>query len=106
MWTARERPIVRDPVKQSLPQESQRPPEVWALGLREPWWLRIDAPTGDLWVGDVGQGLYEEVTIARKGENHGWNGFEGFRSFTDRYAKEGAATSRPSSPITIGSASR
>ncbi len=65
-------------------------PEVWALGLREPWWLRIDAPTGDLWVGDVGQGLYEEVTIARQGENHGWNGFEGFRSFTDRYAKEGA----------------
>jgi putative heme-binding domain-containing protein len=62
-------------------------PEVWALGFREPWRFSFDPPTGDLWVGDVGQGLYEEVTIARKGENHGWNVYEGFRSFSDRYAK-------------------
>jgi putative heme-binding domain-containing protein len=65
-------------------------PEVWALGFREPWRFSFDPPTGDLWVGDVGQGLYEEVTIARRGENHGWNVFEGFRSFSDRYAKGGA----------------
>src|SRR5262249_52768864 len=62
-------------------------PEVWALGFREPWRFTFDRATGDLWIGDVGQGLYEEVTIARKGENHGWNVFEGFRSFSDRYAR-------------------
>ena len=65
-------------------------PEIWALGFREPWRFSFDPPTGDLWVGDVGQGLYEEVTIARRGENHGWNVFEGFRPFSDRYARSDA----------------
>ncbi len=62
-------------------------PEIWALGFREPWRFSFDLPTGDLWVGDVGQGLYEEVTIARVGENHGWNVLEGFRPFSDQFAK-------------------
>jgi putative heme-binding domain-containing protein len=62
-------------------------PEIWALGLRAPWRFSFDPPTGDLWIGDVGQGLYEEVTIARAGENHGWNVFEGFRPYSNRYAK-------------------
>ena len=61
-------------------------PEVWARGFREPWRFSFDPPTGDLWVGDVGQGLYEEVTIVRKGENHGWNVFEGLRRHSDRFA--------------------
>lgn len=64
-------------------------PEIWAAGFREPWRFSFDPPTGDLWVGDVGQGLYEEVTIARVGENHGWNVFEGVRPFSDRFAKPG-----------------
>ena len=62
-------------------------PEIWALGFREPWRFSFDPPTGDLWIGDVGQDLYEEVTIARVGENHGWNVLEGFRPFSDRFAK-------------------
>ena len=65
-------------------------PEIWALGFREPWRFSFDPPTGDLWVGDVGQGLYEEVTIVRSGENHGWNVIEGFRSFSDRYRQPDA----------------
>jgi putative heme-binding domain-containing protein len=64
--------------------------EVWALGFREPWRFSFDLPTRDLWVGDVGQGLYEEVSIARIGENHGWNVLEGFRPFSDRFAKADA----------------
>ncbi len=65
-------------------------PEVWAFGFREPWRFSFDTATGDLWVGDVGQGLYEEATIARKGENHGWNVREGFRPFSERYLKADA----------------
>jgi hypothetical protein len=53
-------------------------PEIWALGLREPWRFSFDSVTGDLWVGDVGQDRVEEATIVRQGENHGWNVYEGF----------------------------
>lgn len=47
-------------------------PEIWAYGLRNPWRYAF-APDGRLVVGDVGQNLYEEVTIVGRGENHGWN---------------------------------
>ncbi|WP_165072607.1 PQQ-dependent sugar dehydrogenase [Paludisphaera rhizosphaerae] len=65
-------------------------PEIWAYGFREPWRFSFDARTGDLWVGDVGQGLFEEVTMPRAGENHGWNVFEGVRPFSDRFARPNA----------------
>src|ERR1043166_3810967 len=64
-------------------------PEIWALGFREPWRFTFDSATGDLWVGDVGQDRVEEVTIVRRGENHGWNVYEGFEPFSNRYRKEG-----------------
>ena len=66
-------------------------PEIWASGFREPWRFTFDAITGDLWVGDVGQDRVEEVAIVRRGENHGWNVFEGFEPFSSRYRKDGAA---------------
>jgi glucose/arabinose dehydrogenase len=66
-------------------------PEIWAVGLREPWRFSFDPATGDLWVGDVGQDLYEEVDIVRRGENFGWNVFEGFEPFSNRYRREGEA---------------
>jgi glucose/arabinose dehydrogenase len=66
-------------------------PEIWALGFREPWRFSFDGATGDLWVGDVGQDRYEEVDIVRKGENYGWNVYEGFEPFSNRYRKEGAS---------------
>ena len=43
-------------------------PTIWAYSLREPWRFSFDPLTDDLWVGDVGQDLYEEVDIVRKGE--------------------------------------
>src|SRR5262249_5883488 len=52
-------------------------PEIWAIGLREPWRFSFDPLTGDLWAGDVGQDRYEEVDIVRRGENYGWNVYEG-----------------------------
>jgi putative heme-binding domain-containing protein len=64
-------------------------PEIWALGFREPWRFSFDSLTGDLWVGDVGQDRVEEAAIVRRGENHGWNVYEGFERFSNRYRKEG-----------------
>jgi putative heme-binding domain-containing protein len=64
-------------------------PEIWASGFREPWRFSFDSITGDLWVGDVGQDRVEEVAIVRRGENHGWNVYEGFEPFSNRFRKEG-----------------
>ncbi|MHB8524154.1 MAG: PQQ-dependent sugar dehydrogenase [Limisphaerales bacterium] len=64
-------------------------PEIWAYGFREPWRFSFDPRTGDLWVGDVGQDRYEEVDIVRRGENYGWNVYEGFEPFSNRYRRPG-----------------
>lgn len=56
-------------------------PEIWALGLRNPYRFSFDSLTGDLWLGDVGQSLYEEVDLVPSGTpsgvNFGWNRMEG-----------------------------
>lgn len=70
-------------------------PEIWAFGFREPWRFSFDSLTGDLWVGEVGQDRVEEVTIVQRGENHGWNVYEGFEPFSNRYRKEGIAYTAP-----------
>jgi glucose/arabinose dehydrogenase len=51
--------------------------EFWAIGLRNPWRFSFDSATGELWVGDVGQGVYEEVAVVTRGANLGWAIFEG-----------------------------
>lgn len=51
--------------------------ENWAWGLRNPWRFSFDSETGQLWLGDVGQELYEEVNIIERGGNYGWREKEG-----------------------------
>lgn len=59
-------------------------PEIWHTGVRNPWRIRFDPATGDLWIGDVGQGAWEEIDVARNGQkglNFGWNRMEGFECY-------------------------
>jgi glucose/arabinose dehydrogenase len=54
--------------------------EIWALGLRNPWRWSFDDSTGDMYIGDVGQSLWEEVDIQSPGDgghNYGWRCYEG-----------------------------
>jgi glucose/arabinose dehydrogenase len=56
-------------------------PELWAYGFRNPWRMTFDPRTGDLWVGDIGQDLWEMVEVVRKGDNYGWSVYEGGHPF-------------------------
>ncbi|MEW5875829.1 MAG: PQQ-dependent sugar dehydrogenase [Candidatus Zixiibacteriota bacterium] len=56
--------------------------EIWAFGLRNPWRFSFDRGTGDMYIGDVGQGAREEVSYEAAGSpgglNYGWRCMEGY----------------------------
>jgi glucose/arabinose dehydrogenase len=68
-------------------------PEVWAYGLRNPWRFSFDRATGDLYIADVGQNMWEEVNFqpadSSGGENYGWNNYEASQPFATSAVPEG-----------------
>jgi glucose/arabinose dehydrogenase len=60
--------------------------EVAGYGLRNPWRFSFDRANGDLWIGDVGQGSWEEIDYRRRGAapaNFGWSRYEGRHPYGD-----------------------
>lgn len=59
--------------------------DIWAIGLRNPWRFSFDMDNGNLWIGDVGQNMYEEVNYQSSsstgGENWGWRCREGLHPY-------------------------
>jgi len=87
-----------DPASDSFPNDSDRDyaiptgnpftspnaPEVWAYGLRNPFRNSFDPLTGNLYIGDVGQGAVEEIDLMRPGDagaNFGWPIMEGTQAY-------------------------
>jgi len=59
-------------------------PEIWAMGLRNPWRYAFDFTAGLMVIADVGQNKYEEVNVvdaARGGLNYGWSAREGLHAY-------------------------
>lgn len=56
-------------------------PEIWAYGFRNPWRMAYDWQSNQLWVGQNGQDLWEQVYLVRRGENYGWSVQEGSQPF-------------------------
>lgn len=56
-------------------------PETFAYGFRNPWRITVDEKTGDVWVAQNGQDLWEQAFLITKGANYGWSVFEGSHPF-------------------------
>jgi glucose/arabinose dehydrogenase len=71
-------------------------PEIWALGLRNPWRFSFDRLTSDLFIADVGQGLFEEVNFqpasSAGGQNYGWKIMEGLHCFSNAQCNQTGLT--------------
>ncbi len=73
-------------------------PEIWLYGLRNPWKFTVDPVDGSLWIGDVGQGLVEEVNHIRPwqgGANLGWSCREGTPVFDPEQCQPGVRYTDP-----------
>ena len=82
-----------NPVFPNAPEDAL--PEVFAMGLRNPFRFNIDPVTQQLVIGDVGTVLYEEINVAKGGDNFGYPHYEGPEFFRDSIA---LATPNPSPP--------
>jgi glucose/arabinose dehydrogenase len=81
--------------------------EVWLYGVRNPWRFSFDSADGSLWIGDVGQGRWEETNHLAAGEggnNLGWSCYEGLEIFEEDHCLPGAEYTEPvfTYPLTGG----
>jgi len=69
--------------------------EIYASGLRNPWGLSFDSQTGHLWCADVGQDLWEEINLIKKGANYGWS----WREASGPYLARETAGEKPAADV-------
>ncbi len=78
-------PMYTVPASNPFTQTAGYRSEIWALGLRNPWRFSFDRATGDMFIGDVGQNAYEEISYqpasSAGGKNYGWRCKEGFHDY-------------------------
>jgi len=70
-------------------------PEIYAVGMRNPWRFSFDRESGSLWVADVGQKKWEEVDFVTRGGNYGWRVMEGAHCYNPAVACPTAGLALP-----------
>lgn len=87
------------PASNPFAKESGAKPEIWALGLRNPWRISFDKSTNELYIADVGQDQIEEVNVqragSRGGENYGWRCYEGTRPYNTKGCNQEGSYIKP-----------
>ena len=94
-------PVYRIPNDNPFLSTDGARPEIFHTGLRNPWRMRFDRATGDLWIADVGQSDREEIDVSRAGVgglDYGWNLMEGTACF--RSSGDDCATGGLTLPVT------
>jgi len=74
-------------------------PEIFISGLRNPWRFSFDRATGDMYIGDVGQDRWEELTVLapsqQRGANLGWSRYEGTEVYAQNYPADPSGVIMP-----------
>src|SRR5262249_22278511 len=70
-------------------------PETWAYGFRNPWRLHTDKTNGDVWVGNNGKDLWEQIYLVERGANYGWSVVEGSHPFYPQRKQGPTPISKP-----------
>lgn len=73
-------------------------PEIWSTGWRNPWRFSFDRLTGDLWVGDVGQDVREEIDMepaGKSGLNYGWRCYEAAQTYNTSGCQSSSQYAQP-----------
>jgi uncharacterized repeat protein (TIGR03806 family) len=76
--------------------------EFYCIGMRHCWRFSIDPVTGEIWAGVVGQDLYEEVDLVKKGGNYGWPYYEGTHLTTNLYSGKPGLSGPPAGFVRDG----